>query len=125
MQGGITKCGNPHCRRVLTEAAWQYRLKPKVSEAMQKRQEDQSKEVRLIAWKAQQRLHQRFGRLAAKKKSVIAATAVARELAGFVWAIACQVKATDQPAAPEIVRTCRGKVYRLEPKPAKKTEPKQ
>ena len=125
VQGGITKCGNPHCRRVLTEAAWQYRLKPKVSEAMQKRQEDQSKEVRLIAWKAQQRLHQRFGRLAAKKKSVIAATAVARELAGFVWAIACTVKAADQPAAPEIVRTCRGKVYRLEPKPAKKTEPKQ
>ena len=114
VQGGITKCGNPHCRRVLTEAAWQYRLKPKVSEAMQKRQESQSKEVRLLAWKAQQRLHQRFGRLAAKKKSVIVATAVARELAGFVWAIACQVKATDQPAAPEIVRTCRGKVYRLD-----------
>jgi len=113
-QGGITKCGNAHCRRVLTEAAWQYRLKPKVSEAMQKRQENQSQEVRLIAWKAQQRLHQQFGRLAAKKKIVIAATAVARELAGFVWAIACKVKATDQPAAPEIVRTCRGKVYRLD-----------
>lgn len=113
VQGGITKCGNTHCRRVLTEAAWQYRLKPKVSEAMQKRQEEQPKAVRLLAWKAQQRLHQRFGRLAAKKKSVIAATAVARELAGFVWAIACQVTPTEQPAAPEIIRTCKGKVYRL------------
>ena len=63
VQGGITKSGNSHCRRVLTEAAWQYRLKPKVSEAMQKRQESQSKDVRLIAWKAQQRLHKRFGQL--------------------------------------------------------------
>jgi transposase len=113
VQGGITKCGNAHCRRVLTEAAWQYRLKPKVSEAMQKRQADQSKAVRTIAWKAQQRLHQRFHRLAAKKKSVIAATAVARELAGFVWAIACQVKPVARPAAPEILRTCEGKVYYL------------
>jgi len=113
-QGGITKCGNPHCRRVLTEAAWQYRLNPKVSEAMQKRQQGQGKAVRMIAWEAQQRLHRRFKQLSAKKKSVIAATAVARELAGFVWAIACQVKPAATPAAPEILRTCRGKVYRLE-----------
>lgn len=114
-QGGITKCGNAHCRRVLTEAAWQYRLVPKVSEAMQKRQEGQSKEVRLIAWKAQQRLNKRFKQLSGKKKSVVAATAVARELAGFVWAIACRVQPADQPAAPEVIRTCRGKVYRLDP----------
>jgi transposase len=113
-QGGITKCGNAHCRRVLTEAAWQYRLHPKVSEAMQKRQQGQSKEVRLIAWEAQQRLHKRFKQLGAKKKSVIAATAVARELAGFVWAIACRVKPAAKPAVPEVVRTCRGKVYRLD-----------
>jgi hypothetical protein len=114
VQGGITKCGNAHCRRVLTEAAWQYRLKPKVSEAMQKRQENQSREVRLIAWKAQQRLHKRFRQLSARKKNVVAATAVARELAGFVWAIACRVKPAPQPAGPEIIRTCRGKVYRLD-----------
>ena len=122
VQGGITRCGNSHCRRVLTEAAWHYRLPPKVSEAMQQRQEHQSKPVRLIAWKAQQRLHKRFQQLSAKKKSVVAATAVARELAGFVWAIACQVKPADQPAAPEILRTCRGKVYRLDPN--RKFEPK-
>ena len=41
--------------------------------------------------------------------------ALRRELVGFVWAIACQVKPAEQPAAPEIIRTCRGKVYRLEP----------
>jgi len=115
VQGGITRCGNAHCRRVLTEAAWHYRLKPKVSETIQKRQEGQSKPVRLIAWKAQERLHKRFHQLSAKKKSVVAATAVARELVGFVWAIACQVKPAQQPAAPEIIRTCRGKVYRLDP----------
>ena len=113
--GGITKCGNAHCRRVLTEAAWHYRLKPLVSEAMQKRQEHQSKEVRLTAWKAQQRLHKRFKQLATHKKSVVAVTAVARELTGFVWAIACQVKPAARPAAPEIIRTCRGKVYTLNP----------
>jgi transposase len=113
--GGITKCGNTHCRRVLTEAAWHYRLKPLVSEAMQKRQEHQSKEVRLIAWKAQQRLHKRFKVLAVRKKSVVAVTAIARELVGFLWAIACQVKPAQRPPEPEIIRTCRGKVYKLNP----------
>ena len=80
---------------------------------IQKRQEDQSKQVQSIAWKAQQRLHKRFQQLCAKKKSVVAATAVARELAGFVWAIVSKIKPTDKPAAPEIIRTCRGKVYQL------------
>ena len=115
VQGGISRCGNAHCRRVLSEAAWHYRLNPKVSAAMQKRQEGQNKQVRLIAWNAQQRLHKRFKQLSARKKSVVAATAVARELAAFVWAIACEVKPAQQPAAPEIIRTCRGKVYRLDP----------
>jgi transposase len=113
VQGSITKCGNRHCRRVLTEAAWHYRLRPLVSEAMQKRQEKQSKEVRLLAWKAQQRLHKRFKQLSARKKSVVAATAVARELTGFVWAIARTVKPIPRAAQPEIIRTCKGRVYRL------------
>ncbi|HEX4349637.1 MAG TPA: transposase [Verrucomicrobiae bacterium] len=121
VQGGITKCGNVHCRRVLTGAAWHYRLTPKISEPLQKRQEGQSKEVRLIAWNAQKRLNQRFKQLSAKKKSVIAAAAVARELTGFVWAIARQIKPIEQPAAPEISRTCRGKVYHLDPN--KKIQP--
>jgi len=82
---------------------------------MQKRQEHQSKEVRAIAWKAQQRLHKRFKQLAVRKKSVVAVTAIARELVGFVWAIACKVKPAQQPPAPEVIRTCRGKVYVLDP----------
>jgi transposase len=114
-QGPITKCGNSHCRRVLTEAAWHYRLRPLVSEAMQKRQENQSKQVRMIAWTAQQRLNKRFKQLSARKKSVVAVTAIARELVGFVWAIACAVKPAAQAPKPEIIRTCKGRVYRLNP----------
>jgi transposase len=113
VQGSITKCGNAHCRRVLVEAAWHYRLKPKVSAAMQQRQQHQPKPVRLIAWKAQQRLHQRYQKLIVRKKSVVAVTALARELVGFVWAIACQVKPAPKAPVPEVIRTCRGKVYRL------------
>jgi transposase len=123
VQGPITKCGNSHCRRVLVEAAWHYRLKPKVSEAMQQRQEHQPKPVRLIAWKAQQRLHKRYRQLVVRKKSVVAVTAVARELAGFVWAIACQVKPAAKAPVAQVIRTCRGKVYRLNPdKEFKKTK---
>jgi hypothetical protein len=82
---------------------------------IQKRQEGLSKPVQTMAWKAQQRLHKRFKHLAAKKKSVTAASAVARELTGFVWAIACAVKPVARAAAPEIIRTCKGKVYQLDP----------
>jgi hypothetical protein len=88
----------------------------RVSEAMQKRQEKQSKEVRLIAWKAQQRLHKRFRSLSVRKKNVVVVTAIARELTGFVWAIACQIKTPDKPAAPEIIRTAHRHVYVLDPK---------
>jgi len=82
--------------------------------AVHKLQEGQGKEVQLIAWKAQERLHKRFRQLAAKKKSVVAATVVARELIGFVCAIACKVKPVERAPAPEIIRNCRGKVYQLD-----------
>lgn len=100
---------------MLTEAAWHYRLKPKVSAVIQKRQEGQSKPVRLIAWKAQERLHKRFRQLSAKKKSVVAATVVARELAAFVWAIARSQ--TGRPNRPprRSFAPARGKVYRRQP----------
>lgn len=95
--GGITKCGNGACRRALVEAAHHYRLVPKVSEALQKRQEKQSREVRAISLKAQQRLHARHKVLTAhRKKACVVVTALARELCGFVWAIACQVSAPEK-----------------------------
>ena len=64
---------------------------------MQERQEGQSKEVRAIALKAQQRLHSRYRLLTGRhKRTVIVVAALARELCGFVWAIACQVSAPDK-----------------------------
>jgi transposase len=96
-QGGITKAGNGACRRALVEAAHHYRIAPRVSPAMQKRQEDQSREVRAIALKAQQRLHGRYRVLTGRqKKAVVVVAALARELCGFVWAIACQVSAPQK-----------------------------
>jgi transposase len=96
-QGGITKCGNGACRRALVEAAQHGRLTPRVAAHLQKRQEKQSKEVRAIALRAQQRLHARHRALTAhRKKACVVVTALARELCGFVWAIACQVSAPEK-----------------------------
>jgi len=88
-RGGITKCGNSHARRMLTEAAWSYRLPARLTPIIAKRQEGQSQDVRGIAWKAQVRLCSRYRQLRARgKEANKVVIAVARELAGFVWAIA-------------------------------------
>lgn len=93
-RGAITKAGNAHLRRILVEAAWSYRLKNTVSRQLAARRRDCPPEVVQIARKAQDRLHRRFWRLVSRgKPSQVAAVAVARELAGFVWAIAQQVPA--------------------------------
>jgi len=87
-QGAITKCGNGHVRMFLIEAAHHYRLPPKISKELSKRQEGQSRRVREMAWTAQNRLHRRTWKLLARgvmtPKVVVA---VARELSGFIWAI--------------------------------------
>jgi len=118
-QGGITKAGNGACRRALIEAAHHYRIAPRVSPAMQKRQEGQSREVRAIALAAQQRLHARHKVLSGhRKKAVVVVTALARELCGFVWAIACQVSAPQKlKARPPAVSSQKkaGRVYPLDP----------
>jgi transposase len=88
-QGPITKTGNGHVRRLLVEAAWHYRRKPRLSKAVRERSVGISPKVCAIAWKAQSRLHNRLCRLTGRGKNPAeAVTAVARELAGFVWAIA-------------------------------------
>jgi len=93
--GHITKTGNGHARRVLVEAAWAYRFSAKVARAHQIRQENQPQAVRDIAWKAQLRLCRRYQRLLAKGKTKqVVVTAIARELMGFMWAIAREVKPT-------------------------------
>jgi len=86
-QGSITKAGNSHCRHVLIQAAWSYRSPPRQGWALKKRQEGQPADVVAHSWKAQHRLHKIFRRLAYRKNSQIAVVAVARELAGFLWAV--------------------------------------
>jgi transposase len=85
----ITKAGNAHLRRVLVEAAWHYRHRPLAGKAMKRRRKGQPAEVVSIAERADQRLNRKFRRMVDhhNKKPVIAAVAVARELAGFIWAI--------------------------------------
>ena len=87
-QGGITKAGNARLRRVLGEAAWSYRHGNFISRELRQRREGCPAEIIQIAQKAQSRLGRTFRRLLHRNKpSQVAVTAVARELAGFVWAI--------------------------------------
>jgi len=84
-RGHITKTGNDHARRLLIEAAWAYRHRP--------RRPDRGRQPDARAWQAQIRLHRRYRHLTEHgKRSTVATVAVARELAGFLWAAA-----TDQP----------------------------
>ncbi len=88
-RGGITKTGNSHARRVIVEAAWHYRHAPRLSEALKQRQEALPDSINRLSWKAQSRLNRKFRRLVARGKPVqVAVTVVARELVGFMWAIA-------------------------------------
>ena len=99
-QGGITKSGNGHVRRVLIESSWSYRHKPGISASLRARSREASEAVRAIAWKAQKRLHARYHRLVNRGKSAqVAVTAVAREQLGFLWAIGHQVIKEQQALA--------------------------
>ncbi|MGJ7923313.1 IS110 family transposase, partial [Neobacillus sp. LXY-4] len=88
-QGKITKTGNIHARRLLIESSWSYRYQPAVRDRLKKRLDGKPGAIQAISWKAQQRLHKKYFRLLSRgKQKNVAITAVARELAGFVWAIA-------------------------------------
>lgn len=96
VRGRITKTGNAHLRRVLVEAAWHYRHRPFVGATLRARQRGAPPEVIAQAWRAQQRLHRRYHRLAARgKPSQHIITAVARELTGFIWA--ALTRRSDRP----------------------------
>ena len=91
-QGAITNAGNTHARRALVEGAWAYRYPAKVSRHLQLRLEQQPKMIQDISWKAQVRLCKRYRRLMARGKHAnVVTVAIARELVGFMWAIAQQV----------------------------------
>ena len=94
--GAITKTGNAHLRRVLVESAWTYQHRPNVQGRVLRRQKSLalSDDAKRIAWKAQQRLHKRFTSMAARgKERGKIVTALARELLGFMWAIAVHTEA--------------------------------
>jgi transposase len=92
--GRITKTGNGHARRMLIQAAWSYRLPARVSRRLRDRQQNLPEKIWQIAWKAQVRLSCRFRQLIARGKPCqVATTAVARELAAFMWAIFRTVEA--------------------------------
>jgi transposase len=87
-QGPITRCGNGHLRRILVEAAWHYRHVPAMSKELRRRNQGVAPGVQRIAWEAQKRLNKRMYHLIHKGKCVHkAVTALARELAGFIWAV--------------------------------------
>lgn len=101
-QGSITKAGNSAARRMLVEIAWHYQHPARVTPIIATRQDQLPKAITDIAWRAQLRLNAKFRRLLArrvlKNKAVVA---VARELAGFVWAIGCEVQRTGWQGVPQ------------------------
>jgi transposase len=87
-KGSITRCGNSHLRRILVEAVWHYRHMPGMSKELRRRNQGVAVGVRRIAWEAQKRLNKRMYHLMqAGKSAQKAVIAMARELAGFVWAV--------------------------------------
>jgi transposase len=94
-QGSITTAGNTHARRALVAGAWAYRYPAKVRRHLQLRLENQPKSIQDISWKAQVRLCKRYRRLIARGKHANqVVVAIARELVGFMWAIAKEVPVT-------------------------------
>jgi transposase len=91
-RGPITKTGNRRARRTLVECSWSYQHPPRVGKEKQARVAAAPRAVREIAWKAQCRLCARYRALTRKGKlKTVAITAVARELAAFIWAIGREV----------------------------------
>ena len=92
-RGGITKAGNNRARTALIESSWSYRHPPRIGREKQAKVDAAPEAVRAIAWKAQTRLTSRYRALVKNgKRPCVAVTAVARELAGFVWAIGQEVR---------------------------------
>jgi transposase len=86
-RGHITRAGNTHLRAQLVESAWAYQHRPSLGAVLRRRQDGIDPATAARSWTAQQRLCARFRRLAARKTSRnITTVAIARELAGFLWA---------------------------------------
>ncbi len=100
-QGGITKTGNTHARRILVESSWGYRFPARQTAHLKRKAADASDAAKAIAWKAQKRLCGRYKTMTqAGKNTKVVCVAIARELLGFIWAIVCQ-------EIPKVVRAPR------------------
>jgi len=98
-RGAITKTGNTHARRALVEGAWAYRMKARIGRHKVDRIEALPKIVRDIGWKAQVRLCARYRRLSARGKTAnVVNVAIAREMVGFIWSIACTIQSAPKTA---------------------------
>ena len=107
--GAITKTGDIHARTLLIEAAHSYRFPARIARHKLAAVDAVPEAVREIAWKAQTRLCQRYRHMMAKGKlRQVVVTAIARELAGFVWAIACIT--SDPPAKTSAATTASDEV---------------
>jgi transposase len=105
VRGPITKAGNRRARRLLIESAWSYRHPPRVGRDKQAKVEAAPRAVREIAWKAQHRLYARYRALTRKGKlKTVAITALARELAAFIWAVSREIATTGGAAAHKGIR---------------------
>jgi transposase len=99
-RGPITKAGNRRARRMLVECSWSYQHPPRVGREKQQKVDAAPPAVREIAWKAQCRLYRRYRALVRRGKlKTVAITAVARELAGFIWAIGREITINTRAAA--------------------------
>jgi len=115
-RGSITKTGNTHARRTLIESAQAYRVPARKSMVIRKRQQDLPEAIVDIAWNAQLRLCSRYRRLIAKGKNHnLVITAIARELAGFIWAIARVVPVEMTPHADCKIIACNPRAIKAEP----------
>lgn len=94
-RGGITKAGNGRVRHMLVESAWTYRHPPRIGKVKLYRLDQAPPKVREIAWKAQTRLTARYRVLSRRgKRTTVVCTAIARELVGFMWAVAREARTT-------------------------------
>ena len=105
VRGPITKAGNRRARRLLIESAWAYRHPPRVGKDKQAKVAAAPPAVREIAWKAQHRLYARYRALTRKgKRKTVAITAMARELAAFIWAVSREITNTGRAEAQQGIR---------------------
>jgi transposase len=114
-RGPITKAGNRRARRMLVECAWSYQHPPRVGKDKQEKVAAAPRAVREIAWKAQSRLNRRYRALIRRGKlKTVAITAVAREFAGFIWAVATapQRAQSFQKSIPAPAGRCHGNCHR-------------